>query len=251
MMMSTYGDYSMSILKNVVKPDQLVDKQGAKILVYGESGAGKTYTCSTAPGKVLIISMEAGLLSIRDKENVDAIEIKSYEELNQIYGELKSGEHNYDTVCLDSVSEMSEILLNHELSINKDARKAYGNVQIACTNVMRMFRDLPMHVIFVCKMSKENNDGVWFFQPKMIGTKLGQSIPYFFDEVLALRVIEQTDSEGQTIHTRWLQTAIGDGYVCKDRSGKLEDLEQPDLTTVIGKLGFSGAQQVVEAVNEG
>ena len=41
MMMSTYGDYSMSILKNVVKPDQLVDKQGAKILVYGES-AGKT-----------------------------------------------------------------------------------------------------------------------------------------------------------------------------------------------------------------
>jgi AAA+ superfamily predicted ATPase len=77
MMMSTYGDYSMSILKNVVKPDQLVDKQGAKILVYGESGAGKTYTCSTAPGKVLIISMEAGLLSIRDKENVDAIEIKS------------------------------------------------------------------------------------------------------------------------------------------------------------------------------
>ena len=99
--------------------------------------------------------MEAGLLSIRDKENVDAIEIKSYEELNQIYGELKGGQHNYDTVCLDSVSEMSEILLNHELSINKDARKAYGNVQIACTNVMRMFRDLPMHVIFVCKMSKK------------------------------------------------------------------------------------------------
>ena len=40
-------------------------------------------------------------------------------------------------------------------------------------------------------------------------------------------------------------------YVCKDRSGKLEDLEAPDLTTIIGKLGFSGAQQVVEAVNEG
>ena len=98
---------------------------------------------------------------------------------------------------------------------------------------------------------KENNDGVWFFQPKMIGTKLGQSIPYFFDEVLALRVMEQTDAEGQPVHTRWLQTAIGDGYVCKDRSGKLEDLEAPDLTTIIGKLGFSGAQQVVEAVNEG
>ena len=239
MMMSTYGDYSMSILKNVVKPDQLVDKQGAKILVYGESGAGKTYTCSTAPGKVLIISMEAGLLSIRDKENVDAIEIKRYEELNQIYGELKSGQHNYDTVCLDSVSEMSEILLNHELSINKDARKAYGNVQIACTNVMRMFRDLPMHVIFVCKMSKENNDGVWFFQPKMIGTKLGQSIPYFFDEVLALRVIEDQDDDGNPVAARWLQTRIGQGYTAKDRSGKLEAFEEPNLTALIQKLGFN------------
>lgn len=243
----------MSILKNVVKPDQLVNKQGAKILVYGESGAGKTYTCSTAPGKVLVISMEAGLLSIRDKENVDAIEIKSYEELNQIYGELRAGEHDYDTVCLDSISEMSEILLEHELNINKNALKAYGNVQNACTNVMRMFRDLPMHVIFVCKMAKENNEGAWFFQPKMIGKQLGQSIPYFFDEVLCLRVMEQTDSEGKSIHTRWFQTTLAEGYVCKDRSGKLEPLEEPNLTTVIAKLGFTTSVQaapVQEVVND-
>jgi phage nucleotide-binding protein len=230
----------MSILNNVVKPDQLVETQGAKILLYGESGAGKTYTCSTAPGKVLVISMEAGLLSIRDKENVDAIEIKTYEELNQIYGELKNGSHDYNTVCLDSISEMSEILLHHELSINKDARKAFGNVKETCEGIMRMFRDLPMHVIFVSKMAKENNDGRWDFAPRMVGKQLGQTIPYFFDEVLALRVMEQPNEEtGGTDYPRWLQTTIGDGYVCKDRSGKLEDFEEPDLSQIINKLGFT------------
>ena len=36
---------------------------------------------------------------------------------------------------------------------------------------------------------------------------------YFFDEVLALRVIEDTDAEGNPVQARWLQTRIGQGYV--------------------------------------
>ena len=54
----------MSILNRIVSPDDLVDKQGAKILVYGAAGSGKTTLCSTGPGKILIISAEAGLLAI-------------------------------------------------------------------------------------------------------------------------------------------------------------------------------------------
>ena len=40
------------------------------------------------------------------------------------------------------------------------------------------------------------------------------------------------------VKNRWLQTDVGQGYTAKDRSGKLEGFEVPNLTSVIDKLGF-------------
>jgi hypothetical protein len=197
---------------------------------------------------VLVISAEAGLLSIRDAKNVEAIEVKNAAEVVEVYEALHSGKLQYDTVCLDSISEISELLLQAEKAKHKDARKAYGEVQESVTNVMRAFRDLQMHVMFICKEDKVNNDGVFEQAPKMVGTKLGQSITYFFDEVLALRVIEDTDAEGNPVQARWLQTRIGQGYVAKDRSGKLEAFEEPNLTKLIEKLGFATVQNQTQNV---
>ena len=233
----------MSIKNKIVSPEQLVEKQGAKLLVYGAAGAGKTKLCATAPGKVLVLSAEAGLLSIRDAKNVDAVELKEAAEVMEFHKALDTGELEYDTVCLDSISEISEILLNHEKSKSKDARQAYMEVQNSVTNVMRAFRDLQMNVIFICKMDKTIVETSVSFEPKMVGAKLGQAITYFFDEVLALRVIEDQDEEGNIVKRRWLQTEMGQGYTAKDRSGKLEPFEAPDLSSLLVKLGFSSIKE--------
>ena len=238
----------MSLKDRIVKPNDLVNDQGAKILIYGAAGAGKTTLCATAPGRKLIIDMESGLLSVRDREDVDVIQVKEAQEILEINELLRSGELQYDTVCLDSVSEMSEILLNFEKARHKDPRMAYGNVQESVTNVMRAYRDLHMHVVFVSKMEKQNVDNVMMYEPKMVGTKLGQSITYFFDEVLALRVIEDQDDDGATVKSRWLQTDVGQGYTAKDRSGKLAAFEEACLTSVINKLGFN-TQETFKEVN--
>ena len=116
------------ILSRIVSPSELVENQGAKILMYGASGAGKTTTCATAPGKTLIISMEAGLLSIKDANNVTAIEVKEASEIEEIAAMLESGELDYDTVCLDSVTEMSELLLAQEKARSKDPRQAMAKL---------------------------------------------------------------------------------------------------------------------------
>jgi phage nucleotide-binding protein len=229
----------MSFKDRIVTPDSCVNKQGVKILVYGAAGSGKTTLCGTAPGKKLMIDMESGLLSVRDSQDIDVIQVKEAKEIIEICEALKNGELVYDTVCLDSISEMSEILLNFEKARHKDPRMAYGNVQETCTNVMRAYRDLHMHVVFVSKMEKQNVDNVMQYEPKMVGTKLGQSITYFFDEVLALRVIEEQDDDGAIVKNRWLQTDVGQGYTAKDRSGKLDGFEQPNLVDVIDKLGFN------------
>ena len=116
---------------------------------------------------------------------------------------------------------------------------AYQNVSEAVTSLMRSFRDLDMHVLFLCKEGKDNNDGVFFFGPKMASKPLGDAITYFFDEVLALRIIDDQDDDGNAIAARWLQTRIGQGYTAKDRSGKLDAFEKPDLSALIKKLGFT------------
>ena len=44
------------ILSRIKSPSDLVENQGAKILMYGAAGAGKTTSLATSPGKTLIIS---------------------------------------------------------------------------------------------------------------------------------------------------------------------------------------------------
>ena len=230
------------IISRIKSPSDLVDSQGAKLLVYGISGGGKTTLCQTVPGKTLVISMEAGLLSIKDAKNVTAIEVKEAAEIEEIAQLLESGKLDYDTVCLDSVTEMSEIVLANELRKNKDPRKAYGEVIQIMTKTMRRFRDLPIHVVFIAKQQEVRDEatGMFHYQPMMVGTKLPTQIPYFFDEVLCLRTFDVEDDKGNKATERWLQTTLGANYIAKDRSGKLEAFEATDLSYIINKLGFKG-----------
>ena len=67
----------------------------------------------------------------------------------------------------------------------------------------------------------------------MPGNKTGQSLPYYFDEVLALRV--EKDADGVT--QRALMCDSDGLWLAKDRSGKLDQWEAPDLSAIIKKIG--------------
>ena len=69
---------------------------------------------------------------------------------------------------------------------------------------------------------------------------LQQLLNACFDEVLVLRTFDDENEEGKNVTSRWLQTKIGQNYIAKDRSGKLEGFESPDLAAIINKLGFAG-----------
>ena len=209
--------------------------QAVKLLVYGQAGAGKTSLIPTLPTPV-ILSAEGGLLSIADT-NLPFIEITSMQELREAYQWLTTSAEaaEFESVALDSISEIAEVVLNHEKKINKDPRAAYGAMQEQMADIIRAFRDLPgKHVYMSAKLEKTQDEmGRVLYAPSMPGNKTGQSLPYFFDEVLALRV--EKDAEGNT--RRALMTD-GDGlWLAKDRSGKLEVWEDADLGEVIKKIG--------------
>lgn len=208
---------------------------GVKLLVYGQAGAGKTSLIPTLPNPI-VLSAEGGLLSIQDAE-LPYLEITTMAELQEAYkwlAESAEAKH-FESVAIDSISEIAEVVLNYEKKVNKDPRAAYGAMQEQMADIIRVFRDLPAkHVYMSAKLEKTQDEmGRVLYAPSMPGNKTGQSLPYFFDEVLALRVERDADGNSQ----RALMCDSDGLWLAKDRSGKLESWEAPDLSMIIAKIG--------------
>ncbi|HPJ27086.1 MAG TPA: ATP-binding protein [Synergistaceae bacterium] len=229
-----------------LKSTKSIHANGVKMLVYGQAGAGKTSLIKTLPAPV-ILSAEGGLLSLQG-EDIPYIEISNMASLTEAYQWLMDSEESkqFASVALDSISEIAEVVLAAEKKTAKDPRQAYGAMQDQMTDLVRAFRDIPgRHVYFSAKVEKAQDEmGRILYYPSMPGNKTGQALPYFFDEVLALRV--EKDSEGDTV--RALLTDPDGVWTAKDRSGRLDVWETPDLGNVIQKIG--GVQNGVASDSE-
>lgn len=208
---------------------------GVKCLIYGKAGAGKTRLCATAPNPI-IISAESGLLSLRNY-NLPYIQINSYFDLQQAHQWIvQSAEANqFYTVCIDSVSEIIEQILDVERGKTKDPRKAYGEIAIEGIKLLRKFRDLPnKHVYMSAKetFAKDDSTGAMMYQPMLPGQQLGINFPYYFDEVFQL--ISGVGRDGQRYEA--LRTRPDFAAVAKDRSGTLDEWEPANLDYVFNKI---------------
>lgn len=209
---------------------------GVKLLVYGQAGSGKTSLIRTLPSPI-ILSSEGGLLSIQDAD-LPFIEIASLDGLREAYEWLSQSQEarsHFESIAIDSISEVAEVVLNAEKKSTKDPRQAYGAMQEHMAEIIRAFRDLPGRNVYMSAKLEKNQDemGRVLYAPSMPGNKTGQALPYLFDEVLALRV--EKDAENKT--QRALMCDSDGLWLAKDRSGKLDAWEAPDLGAIIAKIG--------------
>ncbi len=208
---------------------------GVKVLTYSRAGVGKTKLSATAP-KPIIISAEAGLLSLQD-DKVDIIEVESVEDIMEAYiflTESKDAE-KYETICLDSLTEIAEVMITEYKSQEKDARQAYGRLNDDMSSFIRSFRDLKgKHVYFTAKEQRIVDDatGITTYMPGMPGKTLLNGLSFFFDEVFAMQIGRLEDGTKY----RYLQTAPTPRYEAKDRSGRLDEKEEPNLTKIFAKI---------------
>lgn len=215
---------------------EAAQNNGLKAMVYGVAGSGKTTLAKTFGVPTVVISCEAGLLSLSDTD-LPVIEISSIDDISEAFRLLTETDdgRQFKAIVIDSISEIAEVLLSEEKASSKDARAAYGNTSERMMQLLRAFRDLPgRHVLFISKLEKVKDEmtGALMYGPSMPGQRLGQALPYLVDEVFALRVEKDTEGNAQ----RWLQTTPDFQWQAKDRSGRLAAFEPPDMAHVITKI---------------
>ena len=147
---------------------------GIKALIYGGAGMGKTVLLATAPAP-LLISAESGALSLRQANlerlfgvgnphityNMPIIEIKTVEDLADAYNWCATSAQaaQFQTIGMDSITEIGEVVLNNAKRQVKDPRQAYGELIEKMETLIRLFRDLPnRNVVITAKMAPTKDD---------------------------------------------------------------------------------------------
>lgn len=231
---------------------QAVLDTGVKLLVYSEAGYGKTMLTATLP-RPLLLSAESGLLSLTRSNiervfgadrpdicyDIPTIKINSFEDAQQAFMFITNPANNckdqFDSISLDSLTEIAEQCLNNAKRSVKDPRQAYGELIEKMQTLIRSFRDIPgFNVYMSAKMSRNKDEvtGITAYGPSMPGAKLGPELPYFFDEVFKLAI----GKDQQQQDFRYLLTQPDMQNTAKDRSGMLQQMEYPHLGMVINKI---------------
>lgn len=215
-------------------------KDGINILVYGRAGVGKTTLCATAP-KPIIISTESGLLSVA-KYDIPVIEVAGLSDFENALAWIKKKKNNkhFDTICIDSITDIADVILAQLKQEESNLMRAYGRLADVMSELIRDFRDIKgKHVYMTAKAQRMADDGDsdTVFRPYLPGQQLPLNLPYWFDELLPLRVAGDMGDDGDGDGGyRYLQTQPDSHWDAKDRSDTLAKQEQPHLGKIIKKI---------------
>jgi len=210
------------------------------VLIYADSGTGKTVLSGSADAvpemsPVLFVDIEGGTFSLRAfYPNCQVVRIRSWKEMQELYDELRRGDHPYKTVVLDSLTEIQKFSMNEIMRevVEKDSDRdpevpgirEWGKGGEQIRRLVRGFRDLPMNVIFTALVVDDKNQktGKTTFRPSLPG-KLAREIPGYVDLVLYMYKKDIPNPiEGEPVlNARLLLTSATEEYVCKDRSNNL------------------------------
>lgn len=197
--------------------------QTIKCLIYGSSGSGKTTFAASAPNPIFA-SSEKWLMSIR-KYAPAYTEINSLWDLKELLKFLREEKHDFKTVIIDSITEINDIIKN---AIEKKSGRGmqlqdWWTLWKEIKSILRDFRDLPMHVIFIAQETiDKDEDKISKILPSLNG-KSATDIAYYMDVVWYV-YIDKKD------WLRKINTSPNSYYLSKDRTNVIQWWENQNFS---------------------
>lgn len=240
----------------------VADRDGTiNILIYGDPGVGKTVLAGSAAAvkemsPVLFVDVEGGTLSLRNTyPNVDVVRVASFNDMGKLFAELKKGKHGYNTIVLDSLTEIQKFgmyeIMRRALQQDPDRDPdlpgigEWGKNTEQMRSLVRAFRDLPMNCIFTAlvREEKDQKSGIVTMKPGL-SAKLASEVAGFLD-IVSLLYMKDVDGELK----RLLATVATDRQISKDRTGSLPPvIEDPTMQKIFDYINKSEDKFDAEAV---
>lgn len=141
-----------------------------RMLLYGESGTGKTTFWATFPGPILCLLCSGGdkpgeLLSVNTPEyrrKITPRVIRSFGDLDRKVADAR----DFQTVVLDHASGLADLILGEIIGRPVPAQKGwgmatrqqYGQLSLQCKEAFRVLLNLPTNVVIVAQQRTFGGD---------------------------------------------------------------------------------------------
>jgi hypothetical protein len=260
----------------ILADQRLAERRGIKAAIFGRSGIGKTSLLWTLPpDTTLFYDLEAGDLAIEGWGG-DTIRPRTWEECRDFAvfigganpaipdGRPYSPRHfkdacakfgdpraldKYATIFVDSITVAGRLCFQwakeqpeafSEKTGKPDIRGAYGLHGREMIGWITHLQHTRMKDVFFVGILDEKLDDFnrKVFVPQIDGAKTGLELPGIVDEVLTMT--ELADGAKQLHRVFVCQTLNPWNYPAKDRSGRLDLVEEAHLGRLIAKIGEPG-----------
>lgn len=251
--------------------ERMAMRGGIKAVILGPSGIGKTTLLKTLdPEKTLFFDLEAGDLAVEGWPG-DTIRPRTWEDcrtlacliggpnpalrddqpysaahFNHVNADGAASQFSaYDTVFIDSITVAGRLCFQwasgqpqafSEKTGKPDTRGAYGlhgREMLGWLSQLQHTRD--KNVVFVGILDQKEDDfgrNQWVAQIE--GSKVGRELPGIVDQVISYQEVQA--EEGQKFRALICTAPNPWGYPAKDRSGRLDQMEQPHLGKLFAKI---------------
>ena len=257
----------------IISADQrMAEKRGIKGVIFGKSGIGKTSLLWTMEAEsTLFFDLEAGDLAIEGWAG-DSVRPQTWQECrdfavfiggpnpalreDQPYSQAhfdavceRFGDPTalgkYQTIFIDSITVAGRLCFQwckgqpqamSDRSGKPDMRGAYGlqgQEMIAWLTHLQHTRNINIWFLGILdeRVDEFNRKQ---FTPQIEGSKTGLELPGIVDQVITMA--EVRDEDGNSYRAFINHTLNPYGYPAKDRSGRLEQVEEPHLGRLMEKI---------------
>jgi len=253
--------------KIITADERLANKAGIKGLIIGKAGIGKTSLLFTLdPETTLFVNAEAGELSVQEWGG-DMVRLRTWQEARNLAAVVGAGNpalsdaepysmahaqsvagdmdlSKYQTIFIDSITEVSRICFKWAQSQpdafnsrgDPDTRGAYGLLGREMVNWLKQFQHAPRVNVWLVGLLNEVKDdfGRVSHVMQVEGSKTALEAPGITDQVITMTQI--TPAEGAPYRAFITDSVNEWGFPAKDRSGRLDLIEQPHLGKLMDKI---------------